>query len=72
MHKTEKQLSVRVDASMYEAVLRFQKHKSIQIGENVSLALALRIALREGLRPYLQSINRPKRSETAQPKRIGP
>ena len=57
--KTHVQLSVRVDAQTYEALLRFQRIKSLQIGESVSLALTLRILLRDGLRDYRESINAP-------------
>ena len=57
---TKRQIAVRVDAETVEALERFRHHKRLQIGEMPSLAMIIRILLRDGLRDYMGIINAPR------------
>ena len=66
MSKKERQIAIRVDAQTYAAILRYQTIKSLQVGEALSVAMTVRILLRESLLDNAERINmpRPKRVAT--------
>ena len=65
MSKKEKQIATRVDSQTYAAILRYQTIKSLQVGESLSVAMTVRILLRESLLDSLERINLPRPNRVA-------
>ena len=65
MSKKEHQIATRVDSQTYAAILRYQQIKSLQLGERLSLAMTVRILLRESLLATVDAINLPRPNRVA-------